>query len=93
MMYNNRPYRTRREIFLSYLLQGLVLSQLSTQLFASLLDCGNAVASFCGVTVCVLYTLCKLLWENADEQDIYLNDDRITGIITGCLIGECILIL
>jgi len=91
--YNNRPYRTRKEIILSCFLQGLVVSQLSTQVFSRLFDTSSAAANVCGLFACALYTLCKLLVENANDPDLYLNDDRIVETMSGCMIGECLLIL
>lgn len=91
--FNNKPYQSRREIFLSHLLQGTYFSQLAFQLFLVVFHDSTVLASVSGIIACAFYSLFKMTWVVASDEDVYLNDERIMGIMLGCLIGEVILML
>lgn len=88
---NNKNHHTRKEVFYSNIVQGLLLSQLCTQLCTSFFG-GGFMMNVYGLIASTLYLLCKLFMFDATDREVYLDDERIAGIILGSIVGECILV-
>lgn len=88
-----KPYNTPKEVLLTNVLQGLFIVQLTTRILLRVEVLPDIFAYLCGVLACIVYMLCKLFVCNADDGELYINDNRIAGIVMGCIAGLCLMII